>query len=138
MITLGYFLILFAAFWLIGPLLALFTAPVLVKLAERRLRSSGIPVAGDIRDSHTRRTWTEEQQREVRRVSEASGRDSVLWGRTIAASVASIAYIHVLMPDAAWWLEFAPVLLIWWMSKDRIAFPLVALGLQLATRMVLP
>jgi hypothetical protein len=137
MIYLGYVVALFVAFWFIGPLLAPLGIPLLVKISERRLRAAGIPVAADLENGPASIPWSDEQRNEVQRESVATGRDAVLWGRTIAASVASIVYIQLLLPTASWWLEFVPLALIWWMSKDRVQFPLVALALQFATRLLL-
>lgn len=132
MIVFGYFVVLFAALWLIGPLLGILVLPVLTKRVERH-RRSGNPVAADLRTSGNPE-WSDEQRLEVLRLSDAVGTEAVLWGRTLAAGLIPVLYLEMFIPKTPWWFDVVPKVVIWWMSRDRLLSPAAGIALQLGIR----
>ena len=114
-------------------MLAPLCLPGVVWVTARKLRREGIPV-GSIKDVSER---SNEQNLRLAEVARGAGVDAVLLGRCVAVGVLTVGFAHFFMPAMAWWIEFLPIVALFFIANDRLRYPLIGLAIQLVTKVAL-
>jgi hypothetical protein len=136
----GYLVCLAVVAWLIGPLLGAMALPLAAIIHERLLLARGF-IVGTARTRLMQENPSDPRLTQgwdmVREESVALGQHLVTGGRAVAMGILAAAYPTILLDARPWYYGGVGLLLIWALSRDRVAFPLLYLGVQLLTALLI-